>query len=135
MKKIGSQMKNYIFLFIALFQYVLVTAQTFTATTNKNKVGLKEQFSLSFSLNDSGDRFVAPNLSNFPVLAGPSTSSSTSMINGRVTKETSYSYRLRAKKMGVFTIYPAKIRVKGKELKSNTLSIQVLKSSPKVELQ
>jgi hypothetical protein len=122
--------KNLLLLFV-LFQSVLVIAQTFTATTNKNKVGLNEQFSLTFSLNESGDRFVAPNLSNFTVLAGPSSSSSTSMINGRISKETSYSYRLRAKKKGVFTIYPAKIRVKGKELKSNSLSVQVLKSTPK----
>lgn len=122
--------KNLLLLFV-LFQSVFAIAQTFSATTNKNKVGLNEQFSLTFSLNDSGDRFVAPNLANFTVLAGPSSSSSTSMINGRVKKETSYSYRLRANKKGVFTIYPAKIRVKGKELKSNSLSIQVLKSSPK----
>ena len=121
--------KNLLLLFV-LFQSVLLVAQTFTAITNKNKVGLNEQFSLTFSLNESGDRFVAPNLSNFTVLAGPSSSSSTSMINGRVSKETSYSYRLRAKKKGVFTIYPAKIRVKGKELQSNSLSVQVLKSSP-----
>lgn len=122
--------KNLLLLFV-LFQSVLLVAQTFSAITNKNKVGLNEQFNLTFSLNASGDRFVAPNLSNFTVLAGPSSSSSTSMINGKVTKETSYSYRLRAKKMGVFTIYPAKISVKGKKLQSNSLSVQVLKSSPK----
>ena len=122
--------KNLLLLFL-LFQSVLLVAQTFSAITNKNKLGLNEQFNLTFSLNASGDRFVAPNLSNFTVLAGPSSSSSTSMINGKVTKETSFSYRLRAKKMGVFTIYPAKISVKGKQLQSNSLSVQVLKASPK----
>ena len=122
--------KNLLLLFV-LFQSVLLVAQTFSAITNKNKLGLNEQFNLTFSLNASGDRFVAPNLSNFTVLAGPSSSSSTSMINGKVTKETSFSYRLRAKKMGVFTIYPAKISVKGKQLQSNSLSVQVLKASPK----
>ena len=125
-------MKYYLFLLFFSVKSVLLTAQTFSASVNKNKIGLNEQFTLSFTLDESGDRFVAPNLSNFSVLAGPSTSSSTSIINGRVSKETSYTYRLRSKKVGAFTIYPAKIRVKGKELKSNTLSIQVLKSSPKV---
>ena len=124
-------MKNYLFLLFFIVKSVLLTAQTFSATINKNKVGLNEQFTLTYTLDDSGDRFVAPNLSNFSVLAGPSTSSSTSIINGKVSKETSYTYRLRSKKVGAFTIYPAKIRVKGKELQSNTLSIQVLKSSPK----
>ena len=124
-------MKNYLFLLFFIVKSVLLTAQTFSASINKNKIGLNEQFTLTYTLDDSGDRFVAPNLSNFSVLAGPSTSSSTSIINGKVSKETSYTYRLRSKKVGAFTIYPAKIRVKGKELKSNTLSIQVLKSSPK----
>ena len=124
-------MKYYLFLLFFSVKSVLLTAQTFSASVNKNKIGLNEQFTLTFTLDESGDRFVAPNLSNFSVLAGPSTSSSTSIINGRVSKETSYTYRLRSKKVGAFTIYPAKIRVKGKELKSNTLSIQVLKSSPK----
>ena len=124
-------MKYYLFLLFFSVKSVLLTAQTFSASVNKNKIGLNEQFTLTFTLDESGDRFVAPNLSNFSVLAGPSTSSSTSIINGKVSKETSYTYRLRSKKVGAFTIYPAKIRVKGKELKSNTLSIQVLKSSPK----
>ena len=124
-------MKNYLFLLFFIVKSVLLTAQTFSASINKNKIGLNEQFTLTYTLDESGDRFVAPNLSNFSVLAGPSTSSSTSIINGKVSKETSYTYRLRSKKVGAFTIYPAKIRVKGKELKSNTLSIQVLKSSPK----
>mgnify|MGYP001476386036 FL=1 len=124
-------MKNYLFLLFFSVKSLLLSAQTFSASINKNKVGLNEQFTLTYTLDDSGDRFVAPNLSNFSVLAGPSTSSSTSIINGKVSKETSYTYRLRSKKVGAFTIYPAKIRVKGKELKSNTLSIQVLKSSPK----
>ena len=124
-------MKNNLLLLFLVFKSVLIMAQTFTASINKNKVGLNEQFTLTFSLDASGDRFVAPNLSGFTVLAGPSSSSSTSIVNGKVTKETSFTYRLRSKKMGAFTIYPAKIKVKGKELRSNTLSVQVLKSSPK----
>ena len=124
-------MKYYLFFLFFCVKSVLLNAQTFSASVDKNKIGLNEQFTLTYTLDDSGDRFIAPNLSNFSVLAGPSTSSSTSIINGRVSKETSYTYRLRSKKVGAFTIYPAKIRVKGKELKSNTLSIQVLKSSPK----
>ena len=69
-------MRKNLLLLLVLLQSVLLVAQTFTATTNKNKVGLNEQFSLTFSLNYSGDRFIAPNLSNFTVLAGPSSSNS-----------------------------------------------------------
>ena len=110
----------------------VIHAQTvFTASVNKNKVGVNEQFSLTFTVNDSGDKFQAPFFSDFTVLSGPSTSSSTTIINGKVSKENSYTYYLRAKKVGLFTIGSASIRVNGKQYRSSTTSIQVLKSSPK----
>ena len=110
----------------------VIHAQTvFTASVNKNKIGVNEQFSLTFTVNDSGDKFQAPVFSDFTVLSGPSTSSSTTIINGKVSKENSYTYYLRAKKVGLFTIGSASIRVNGKQYRSITTSIQVLKSSPK----
>ena len=110
----------------------VINAQTvFTASVNKNKVGVNEQFSLTFTVNDSGEKFQAPIFSDFTVLSGPSTSSSTTIINGKVSKENSYTYYLRAKKVGLFTIGSASIRVNGKQYRSSTTSIQVLKSTPK----
>ena len=122
--------KNLLFLVFVLQSFVLVAQTSFTASVNKNKVGVNEQFSLTFTINDNGDRFTAPNLSNFSVLAGPSTSSSTTIINGKVSRENSYTYYLRAKKTGIYTIGSAYITVKGKEYRSTSISIQVLKSAP-----
>lgn len=124
-------MKKYILLTALLLQSFLLLAQTsFTASVNKNKVGVNEQFSLTFTVNGNGDRFAAPNLSNFSVLAGPSTSSSTTIINGEMSQENSYTYYLRAKKIGIFTIGPAYITVDEKEYRTQSISIQVLKSTP-----
>ena len=116
---------------LILKSFVIHAQTSFTASVNKNKVGVNEQFSLTFTVNDSGDRFEAPIFSDFTVLSGPSTSSSTTIINGKVSKENSYTYYLRAKKLGLFTIGSASIRVNGKQYRSSTTSIQVLKSSPK----
>ena len=125
-------MKKNILLIALLFQSLLLLAQTsFTATVNKNKIGVNEQFSLTFTINANGDRFVPPNLSNFSILAGPNTSSSTTIINGKMSKENSYTYYLRAKKIGIYTIGAANISVNGKEYRTQNISIQVLKSSPK----
>ena len=125
-------MKKNILLIALLFQSLLLLAQTsFTATVNKNKIGVNEQFSLTFTINANGDRFVPPNLSNFSILAGPNTSSSTTIINGKMSKENSYTYYLRAKKIGIYTIGAAYITVNGKEYRTQNISIQVLKSSPK----
>lgn len=111
--------------------FSLAAQNTFTASTNKNKVGVNEQFSLSYTVNESGNNFSPPNLSNFIVLSGPNTSSSTTIINGKISQENSYTYYLRAKKVGIYTIASASIFVDGKKLRSNSITIQVLKSSPK----
>ncbi len=93
-----------------------------------------EQFRLSFTLNESGSDLQLPDLSNFDVLMGPSTSQSSSIqiINGRTTQSVSFSYMfiLRAKKEGKFTIRPASIKVGGKTYESNSLTIQVVKGQP-----
>lgn len=109
----------------------LVAQNSFTASINKNKVGINEQFSLTFTVNASSKNFTPPNLSNFIVLSGPNTSSSTTIINGKISKENSFTYYLRAKKIGIFTITSASIFVDGKKLRSNNITVQVLKSSPK----
>ena len=91
-----------------------------------------EQFRLSFSLNDKGDDLQLPDLSDFNILMGPSTSQSSSfqMINGKTSQSVSYSYIyiLSAKKEGKFTIQPASVKVNGEIYKSNSLTIQVVKS-------
>jgi hypothetical protein len=97
-------------------------------------VAMGEQFRLSFTLNENGSDLQLPDLSNFDVLMGPSTSQSSSIqiINGRTTQSTSFSYMfvLRAKKEGKFTIRPASIKVGGKTYESNSLEIQVVKGQP-----
>lgn len=94
-----------------------------------------EQFRLGFTLNGRGTDLQLPDLSNFDVLMGPSTSQSSSIqiINGKTTQTSSFSYIfiLRAKKEGNFTIRPASIKVDGKTYESNTLNIQVVKGQPK----
>jgi hypothetical protein len=48
-----------------------------------------------------------------------------------MTRENAYSYKLRAKKKGIFTIGPASIYSNGKLYTSKVISIQVLNSLPK----
>lgn len=97
-------------------------------------VEMGEQFRLGFTLNERGADLQLPDLSNFDVLMGPSTSQSSSIqiINGKTTQTSSFSYIfiLRAKKEGKFNIRPASIKVDGKTYESNTLTIQVVKGQP-----
>jgi len=98
-------------------------------------VELGEQFRLAFSVNAKGQNLKLPDLSDFEVLMGPSTSQSTSfqIINGVSSQSVSFSYLyvLRAKKEGRFNISPGTITVDGTEYKSNAQSIEVVKGSAK----
>lgn len=97
-------------------------------------VAVGDQFRLNFTLNESGSDLQLPDLSNFDLLMGPSTSQSSSfqMINGKTTQSVSFTYIfvLRAKKEGRFTIRPASIKVNGKTYESNSFDIQVVKGQP-----
>ena len=98
-------------------------------------VELGEQFRLAFSVNAKGTNLKLPDLGDFEVLMGPSTSQSTSfqIINGVSSQSVSFSYLyvLRAKKEGRFNIAPGSITVDGSEYKSNAQSIEVVKGSAK----
>lgn len=95
-------------------------------------VVMEQQFRLAYTVNAEarGSDLRMPELADFDVLMGPSTSSSmsTQIINGNVTTETSltFTYILMPKKEGTFNIAPATIKVKGANYTSNALSIKVL---------
>lgn len=98
-------------------------------------VATGDQFRLSFTVNANASDLQLPDLSNFDVLMGPSTSQSmsTQWINGKTSQSVSFSYIfvLRAKREGKFTIRPASIKVDGKTYESNSVDIQVVKGQPK----
>ncbi|OYT14268.1 MAG: BatD protein [Bacteroidetes bacterium 4572_114] len=102
----------------------------FTATA-KTTVRVGEKFQLQFKINAEGSGFKGPRISDFQVLTGPntSTSSSVQIINSKVTREVSYvfTYILKARQAGSFTIPAATINYKGKQYKSNSLKIKVIK--------
>ena len=108
-------------------------AQSLTASLNSTKVGLNDQFQLTFTFEgkeiNSVRNFSPPSLSNFYVLSGPNQSTSVQIINGNVSGSLSYSYYLRPKKTGKFTIGVASVSYQGDTYRSNPLKLEVLKGS------
>ncbi len=100
----------------------------FTASA-KSVVAVGERFQLQYKINAEGTGFRGPNIVDFNVLTGPSTSTSSSVqiIGGQVTREVSYTYTyvLAATKEGTFTIPPATISFDGKQFTSNAVTVQV----------
>jgi len=87
-------------------------------------------FQLTYTVNQRSRDLRAPEFTDFDVLAGPytSTSSSTSFVNGHRTSSftQTYTYTLMAQRAGTFTIAPATVRVDGENVQSNGVRIQVL---------
>ncbi len=94
-------------------------------------VATGDQFRLTFSVNAKPSAFDPPDLRDFNILGGPSTSSSSSMqiINGKVSRSYSYSYTyfLQAYKVGTFTIGPATVTVDGKKYTTEPKEVDVVK--------
>ena len=103
---------------------------SFKGKSNKNKVFLNEKFQITYTLTENGDRFKGPDFSDFTVIDGPKTSSSTRIISGKVKKENTYTYYLKANKIGSYDIGAASIRIRGNTFKySNEINIIVSNSS------
>lgn len=89
-----------------------------------------QQFSVSWTVNTRGGQFSAPSFEGFYKLMGPQTSysSSTQIINGKVSQKTTYShlYYLQALEEGTFVIPPASFTFRNKTYYSDSLRIEVV---------
>jgi len=103
---------------------------TFTGDAPKQII-MGQYFNLVYSSNAEVEDLRIAELSEFfDILYGPSTSMSTSttIVNGKYQSATSYgfTYVLKPKKTGTFTIPAATASINGVKYKSNSLSIKVL---------
>ena len=102
--------------------------QTITLSTDSEIVQTDALFGFILTAEGSFDSIEEPDFANFTVEnRSQSQSNSISIINGKFEKKSSitYSYALRANKAGVFEIGPASLKVKGKTIKSNKVTITV----------
>lgn len=124
----------YIILFCFVSTYTLEAQSDVTLKTIcKKQVSVGEQFQVSYELNGDGKDFKTPNFTNFEIIGGPftSTSSSVQIINGSVsrTNTQTFSFHLRAIKEGVFTIPSASVTVDKKKITSEPCEINVIASA------
>jgi len=120
-------------LFTALLLPLDLFAQDFTleATVTENRIFVGEQFNLNIEVSGSSMRDVSlptlPQLSGVRVLSStPSRSTSISIINGRTTTSTTYSFSLIARDTGVHTIPPVSIQIDGETRTTNSIQIEII---------
>lgn len=95
-----------------------------------SSVTANRPFQLSYTVNGNAESISMPDVDGLMVLMGPSTmtSSSHSFVNGKVqsSRQTTYTYVVKATKEGSLTIGPAKVQSGGKSYSSNSLKINVV---------
>jgi BatD DUF11 like domain len=125
---------NFIFIFL-----LIITAcgrlfpQSLTVSVANTKVGLGDQFEVSFAFNgpdvNNVKGFTSPDFANFMILSGPNQSTAMQIINGAVSGSITYSYYIQPKSIGTFNIGSATVNYKGTNYKSQPLKIEVVKGS------
>ena len=129
---------GYGFLLIAVFLtagglHALAASEITIKASAPKVVAMGQQFRLVYEINTRGGKFTPPELKDFEILMGPSTSysESTQIINGRISRHVSYTYTyiLQPLKEGDFVIPPARLSLKGKVYESGPVRITVVKGN------
>lgn len=100
-------------------------------------VALDEAFRVVYTATGKTKDFTPPQIDDFQVLAGPTTStmSSTNIVNGQRTHtyQESFTYILLAKSEGKFTLPGASVKIDDQTYSSKSVTIEVVKGSQKSE--
>ena len=127
-------MKRIVSIIAAALVAIAAWAQPSIRVEVHNIVELQERFNVGFVVEgeNSPSDFQWEAGDDFTVVWGPQKGSSTSIqiINGKTTRtsQTTYTYILQARKTGTFTLPPATARIKGTQIQSKAVQIQVVGS-------
>ena len=110
-------------------------AQSISARSSVQDVFARQAFDVSFTIEGGGGEFTPPSFDPFQVVAGPFTSSSISIVNGRRSESKTYTYRLKQDKTGTYEIAPASLTTRTMKRRSNSLTIKVLEASKENAMQ
>lgn len=102
----------------------------FVAKTSNTVVEVGQRFQITYSINSSGGNFTPPSFSDFDMNRFAGQSSSTQIVNGKMTQTYSLNYVLASNRPGKYKIEPATINIDGENYQSNTLEIEVIEGNP-----
>lgn len=123
-------MVKHLFLFL-IFPLALFSAE-FTATVNRNQVGLGDSLTLNLTLKDASLK-EPPSLHSLKhdfIINSQQQFSNTTILNGQMTSSVSWRVVLLPQKEGSIIILPISITTSEGVLSSSPITIQVVKSSP-----
>lgn len=103
------------------------------ASLDRNPVWVNQTFTYRLEVSGQASSMPEPNLppfSEFRVVAGPNTSTSFQIINGKVSSNKTLSVTLMPRRVGEFTIPPVDLRHEGRLYRSNAVTVRVTSQQP-----
>ncbi len=128
-------MKKLIILFITLIPLSIFAQKSanFQVELSSDTVGLDGYIQVSFTINNMEvEDFSPPNFEDFRV-QGPSSSTSVSIINGKKSQSTTYTYVLAPSKIGTFKLKSAALKTDEGKFETDEKTIEVLEHYEIVE--
>jgi len=122
--------KIFLFILVNCLSAHLFAQVNFTATVTPSVIGKDETAQLSFMVDNAQqvEQIAPPVLKDFDIVGGPSQQSNFESINGVTKQSIGVTYIIKPKSTGNFTIDEASAKVNGKLLKSNKVTLKVVKA-------
>ncbi len=103
---------------------------TVTATVDRTRIGLGEDFTLSVEISGrDADEPKLPDMAQFAALISTSSSQSYQFINGRTSSSTTIHHTFLAQAAGSFEIGPVEVEVGGEVVRSKPIRIEIVAAS------
>ncbi|AGC76273.1 oxygen tolerance protein BatD [Nonlabens dokdonensis] len=118
-------MKQLIYIFFFLISSLGVAQVSFTATSNKNRIDVKDTLRLEFKINQYGHDFKPPNLEKFQIINGPNKLFSQKWINGEEKVGFTYEYYVKPISKGRIVIESATIKYLEEIYETKSIKIRV----------
>jgi hypothetical protein len=113
---------------LLLLAHYAFAQNQFTATASRTAAQVGETIEVTFTFSGAAVGVPTPQLNdikNLDLVGGPSTSTQTSIVNGRSSSSKSYTYYFRAKAPGQATVGPVQLNYKGRNYTTSPIQIVV----------
>ncbi|HEY3294196.1 MAG TPA: BatD family protein [bacterium] len=122
-------MRAFVWICLLALTIPALAQEKLTASVDHTTVRVGEMVTLILSFSGGASGVSAPTfpaLEKLQLAGGPYTSTNFSIVNGRASSTISYSYSLMAREAGTARIGEAVVKYKGKEYKSDPVTVNVL---------
>lgn len=120
-----------IILIIILFFYasgIFAQEASFTMEVSNDTVLIGNYLIVNYKISNIKGDFEAPDFSDFEIAGGPMSNSMYSMVNGKTTHESSYTYYLKPIKTGISILEKARLNIGDQVLYTEKTEILTLEN-------